>query len=265
MLIHIKNHRMGLPSFLLLALTGLVLIVKPIFAADPLKSAKKVRIDSQREALASQKKIDSLATETQQRLEEYRDVLHQVEGINVYNEHLERLIVGQNEQLLAIERQMNNARETQRQIIPLINRMVDVLDELVGLDMPFLLQERRLRLDNLKKMVDDPNVALPDKYRRVMEAYQIEMDFGRNIEAYTAELKHDGQGRMVEFLRVGRVALLYMTFDGNETGYWDKATRKWVVLSKSFNPAIAKGLQIAKKQAPPELIKIPVTAPGRAQ
>lgn len=261
MLIHMKNHRIGLPKALVFALMGFIVVIKPGFAADSLSAAKKLRVDGQREALASQKKIDSLAAETQQRLEEYREVLHQFAEIKDYNDHLERLIGGQNEQLASVERQMSNARSIQRQIVPLISRMVAVLDELVSIDMPFLLQERRLRVENLKKLIDDPNIALPNKYRRVMEAYQIEMDFGRNIEAYTAELKRDNQARMVEFLRVGRVALLFMSLDGSETGYWDKATGRWVVLDRSFNPAVARGLQVAKKQLPPELIKVPITAP----
>ncbi len=259
--IHMKKHRIGKICILTLALTGHFMLTNSGFAEDPLTKAKRVRVDGQQEAQVSQKKIDSLAAETQQRLEEYRGVLHQLEQIKDYNDHVERLIGEQNEQLAAVERQINNARETQRQIVPLINRMVAVLEELVNIDMPFLIKERRMRVQSLKKIIDDPNIALPDKYRRVMEAYQIEMDFGRNIEAYTAELSRDNQTRMVEFLRVGRVALLYMTFDGGETGYWDKAAGRWVVLDRSFNAAVARGLQVAKKRVPPELIKVPVAAP----
>lgn len=261
MLIHMKNHRCGLTAATVLAVTGLLVVANPGVAADSLSAAKKLRVDAQREARASQKKIDAIAAQTQKRLQEYREVLHQVEETKNYNDHLQRLIDVQNEQLAAIERQTRNASDTQRQIVPLLTRMVAVLEELVGIDMPFLLQERRLRVENLKKLTDDPNVTLPNKYRRVMEAYQIEMDFGRNIEAYTAELERDNQVRMVEFLRVGRVALLYLSFDGNDTGYWDKTTAQWVSLDRSFVPAVARGLQIAKKHVPPELIKVPVGVP----
>ena len=139
-----------------------------------------------------------------------------------------------------------------------------MLDQLISLDVPFLPKERRLRVENLRAIVNDPTVALPEKYRRIMEAFQIEMEYGRNIEAYNGQLKNSDQVRTVEFLRIGRIALIYRTFDGEEAGYWDVAARKWELLPADYNSAIAKGFRIAKKEAPPDLIKIPVSAPEPA-
>ena len=235
------------------------------FAADPLTSAKELRAESQQEAAASQKKIDAVSEETRTLLEEYRDIIQRTDTVRSYNDHLAQLIEDQNEQLTSIQRQIENAQQTQQEIVPLITRMVEVLEELIILDVPFLLEERRLRVQHLQELIEDPTVPLPEKYRRVTEAFQIEMDYGRNIEAYTGELEQGDQTRTVEFLRIGRIALLYRSFDGQDVGYWDQAEKKWVALPASFNGAITKGLRIAKKEAPPDLFTVPVQAPDSVQ
>ena len=65
-------------------------------------------------------------------------------------------------------------------------------------------------------------VAPSEKFRRVMEAYQIEMDYGRTLEAYSGLHTVDGQERDVDFLRVGRTAFIFQTRDGSSLGIWNK-------------------------------------------
>src|SRR4030095_2107472 len=107
--------------------------------------------------------------------------------------------------------------------------MLDTLKQLVELDVPFLLEERRARVAKLEKEIDRADVSLSEKYRRVVEAYQIEMEYGRTIDSYDGRLGDGADARTVQFLRIGRTALLYQTLDGNETGYWDANGKSWVV------------------------------------
>jgi hypothetical protein len=66
----------------------------------------------------------------------------------------------------------------------------------------------------------------------------------------------------VDFLRVGRIALVYQTTDGALSGAWDTSAGNWVELpSGEFDSAIRKGIRIAKKQATIELLNMPVAAP----
>jgi hypothetical protein len=202
-----------------------------------------------------------LADETSEMLDEYRGVLQQTQSLRSYNDQLDRLIEEQNKQLASMRNQIGDARSIQQHLFPILNRMVKVLEELIDLDMPFLMRERRLRVDDLKQLLDDPSASLPDKYRRVMEAFQIEMEYGRSIEAYRGEIEQEGQQRTVDLLRIGRIALLHITLDGSHAGYWDRRSKRWQPLPSSFNSAVDKGLRIANKQAPPDLIDVPLHAP----
>ncbi len=113
-------------------------------------------------------------------------------------------------------------------------------------------------------MMDDASISIAEKYRRVMEAYQVETDYGRTIEAYRGKLGQSGSERLVDFLRIGRVALLYRTLDGSDSGYWDQQRRQWVSTGARDSRAVAKGLRIARKELAPDLIDAPVPAPEAA-
>jgi len=126
--------------------------------------------------------------------------------------------------------------------------------------MPFLIENRRERIQKLKDVMGKADVAISEKYRRIVEAYQIELDFGRTLESYEGKLQGDPAGRTVKFLRMGRVALMYQTLDGEETGYWDAEKKGWVVANE-YREAMKDGIKVATKQGAPELIEAPIHAP----
>ncbi len=101
---------------------------------------------------------------------------------------------------------------------------------------------------------------MSEKYRRIVEAYQIEIEYGRTIEAYQGKV----DDKTVDFLRAGRVALLYQTLDGKQTGYWDADAKKWAQ-DDGYEDAIKAGLKVAKKQAAPDFIVVPVHAPKQVK
>jgi Protein of unknown function (DUF3450) len=159
-----------------------------------------------------------------------------------------------------VQKELGEINETQQSVLPLMQRMIDTLDKFVQLDVPFLLEERTKRVAGLKQMMDRADVSSSEKYRRILEAYQIETEYGRTIEAYDGKLGDGDQAKSVEFLRVGRVALLYQTPDGKETGYWDADQKKWVV-DNDYASGTRQAIRVAKKEGAPDLLWIPVHAP----
>jgi FtsZ-binding cell division protein ZapB len=230
---------------------------------EPLKSALETKLQEQNDVVTSQKKVDSLVEQTRDLAQEYRDAIRKSDSLGIYNKQLSKLIKRQKSDLHSIQRQLDNVEETQRSIVPLMLKMIDTLDKFVALDLPFLLGERQQRIASLKEIMDRPDVTLPDKYRRIMESYQIEMEYGRTIETYTDTLKMDGQKYTVDILRVGRLLMAFQTLDGESSGSWNKESKSWQKLPSEYDRSINQGLQIAKKQAPPELIKLPVNVEGK--
>jgi len=224
---------------------------------------KQVSVD--KKAIQSQNTIDKLSDQTQRMLEDYKQTLRETDSLQRYNSHLENLIKSQQEEITSINNQLKTIDTTSREIVPLMMDMVDTLQQFIELDTPFLLNERSERVNHLKAMMNQADVTVSEKYRRIMEAYQIENEYGRTIEAYRGTLKSDGATRAVDFLRFGRVALIYQTLDGKEQGVWNSDTHTWDSLPNEYRASVTKGLRIARKQIAPDLLKLPVRAPETIQ
>ncbi len=213
-------------------------------------------------AQASQAKIDKIADETRDLLQEYKTVTKQVDGLKVYNARLAKQIANQTTRASQIDQSIADVTIIQRQITPLVIRMIDGLEEFVALDLPFHLQERSDRIAFLRNNLDRADVTTAEKFRQVLEAYKIEIEYGRKIDTYKDTIAIEGVEREVNVLRVGRVALLYQTPDLAVSGHWNVATRSWEELdSAQYRSAIQNGIRMANKQAAIDLLMLPVAAP----
>ncbi|AQA17532.1 hypothetical protein BST95_04080 [Halioglobus japonicus] len=213
-------------------------------------------------ARKSQAKIDRLADETSDLLTDYKTVMKQVDGLKVYNARLQRQIENQNKRVGEIEESISQVTVIQRQMTPLVIRMIDGLEQFVELDVPFEKDQRMERVEFLRSNIDRADVSVAEKFRGVLEAYNIELQYGRGIDTYRGTIEVAGAPRDVDFLRIGRIALVYQTTDGAVSGAWDKGAGSFVELpAGEYDAAIRKGIRIAKKQATIELLNMPVSAP----
>ena len=216
------------------------------------------------EATASQERVNQLDDETQRLLVQYRTALGEADSIRQYSEQLRLQIQSQEEDIASIERQLAEVETTAREVMPLTQKMLDTLERFVQLDVPFQIEERSKRVAGLKEMMARADVSISEKYRRIIEAYQIETEYGRTLEAYQGELGEGEGARTLRFLRIGRVALLYQTMDGEETGYWDQDSRSWRI-DDAYQHAFREGVTVAKKLRAPEMLRVPLPAPKQAK
>jgi hypothetical protein len=215
-------------------------------------------------AAKSQTRIDDIANDTDKLAGNYRSILDEIDGLRTYNRQLERLVGAQESEMASLHEQIDNVTVIGRQVTPLMLRMLDRLEEFIELDVPVHLEERRTRIVRLREMMDRADVTNAEKYRRIMEAYQIENDYGKTVESYQETMEIDGKERTLDFLSVGRIALIYQSLDGDQAAYWDQAQRGWQELPSSYRSALRKGFRIASKQAAPDLVRLPVPAPMEA-
>jgi len=234
-------------------------------AASSFDEAMDTRSTGNETAQGSQAKVDKLADETDSLLTQYRNVLNQLDAVRVFNKHMRGLVAAQDAEKASLLEQIDNVELVGRQMTPHMLKMIDSIERFVELDVPFLKEERTQRVAFLRDAMEKADVSDAEKYRAIMEAYQIENEFGRTIEAYEGELDIAGEKREVDFLRLGRVALLYRSFDGSFAGAWDQRDGKWVELDRGYDESIKAGLRMARKQAAPSLILAPVPSAEEAK
>ncbi len=230
---------------------------------DKIISAEEARTN---ESVKSQGKINKTHDKTGDLLASYKSVLKIVEGLEVYNGLLQKQLDDQNTELSQLETSLNDVALIERQIVPLMVRMIDSLEQFIKLDIPFLLEERTTRVNRLKSMMERSDVTAAEKFRRVMEAYQIENEYGRTIEAYKGTAEVAGKEREVDFLRIGRTSLIYQSTSREHTGMWSQESQSWQELpAEVYRNQVSKGLKVARKQIAPDLLMLPIKATGEAK
>lgn len=225
-----------------------------------------LRASDQRLELArqSQERINNVVEGTRSAEDQYRAINKEIDGLRVYNRLMVAQTNGQEAVLEDIALSLEQVDMINRQIFPLMERMIDGLEQSIELDVPFLIEERRERIVTLKDIMERSDVSVAEKFRKVMEAFQIENDFGNSTEWYRQTLTlDDGTTRDYNILRIGRVGLYFQSDDTQITGRWDQAEKAWVIDDSARNE-IRKGLRMAKQLIAPELIIVPVEAPTEA-
>lgn len=213
----------------------------------------------------SQKRIDRLAQETDDLTQEFKQQNKLIDDLRVFNAQMEKQVARQLVVVQELDQSIEKVTVIERQIQPLIFRMLDSLEQFVGLDKPFQLEERKNRIAMLRTNQDRADISVSEKFRQVLEAYKIESAYGSTIEAYKDTLSLGGQDREVNILRVGRISLMYQTTDAKESGTYDASKGQWVALDDSYNAAVLKGLRIARNQATKDIMSLTVQAPEAAQ
>lgn len=215
-----------------------------------------------RDTRTSQQRIDQLDDQTATLLNDYRANLKQLEAARRYNASLNRNIEAQEREITRLREDIDNVEGLQRATQPLMEEMVAQFSNVVEADMPFLIEERAARAARLSGVLDNPSMSAAQRYRLIVEAYQIENEYGRTIGAYEGAIGEGENALTGEFLRVGRIALIFKTPDDSVLRIYDTAQGDFVDLNKSYLPDVKFGLRMAKEQTAPDVFFVPVKPPA---
>ena len=110
--------------------------------------------------------------------------------------------------------------------------MLKGLEDFIALDVPFKKDQREAAIADLYVNMDSAKFSAAEKFRQILEVYDIESEYSLSLEAYRdlVDINGDGSEVEVEVLRIGRVALMYQTKDKSQTGAWNKETGSWETL-----------------------------------
>lgn len=229
-------------------------------AGAQLGEALAQQVQTDRTAAQAQAAIDALRERTQDAAGRYAQALADAESLERYNNQLAEQVASQEAEIASIEKQLLDIEQTNREVQPLMQQMVDTLARFIELDVPFLIEERTTRVQNLRDIMPRADITISEKYRLILEAYQIELDYGSTLSAYEGRLTSGGTERTVEFAQLGRVSLMYRTLDGSETGYWDAEKKAWIP-DESYREAVEEAIRVAKRDGAADLLTVPVPAP----
>jgi hypothetical protein len=228
---------------------------------DIFQVAERMNVNAKK----SQAKIDALNEDTRQLLSDYKIVLKEIEGLRVYNRQLEKQISNQEKEMAQLSSSIDDVTVIERQITPLMLRMIDGLEQFVALDVPFLVEERQDRIERLREIMDRADVAVSEKFSQVLRAFQIENEYGRTMETYGTTIMLNGVERQVDMLKVGRIALVYQTPDGEETGMWNVDAGEYQAVDNSYEGSVRQGIRMARQQASIEMLSLPIRGAEAAQ
>jgi hypothetical protein len=173
-------------------------------------------------------------------------------------------VEAQQKELERLQRELAQLPED-TEVRVLMDRMAGQLRAFVAADLPFRRDGRLQRLVQWQASAADETLTTAERLQALFALYRDEIDLGQTLEAWDGELAGSvGEpARLVTFLRYGRLALVYQTFDASQTGWWNPATSSWVPIDGPLVREIGRGIQVALKRVPPDLLILPVAETSR--
>ncbi|WP_051957852.1 DUF3450 domain-containing protein [Desulfobacter vibrioformis] len=206
--------------------------------------AAREKWDARRQALAEE--YDRLKAENEQLAFANRNLANKAGDLEKSNQDLTR--------------EKEEAQRIRTELAPFLGDLLGRLKALVAADAPFLSRERNDRLVRLGVILDDPDITIAEKYRKMMEALFVEAEYGNTVEVYREKIVADGTEVLADIFRMGRVALFFLALDRESAGIFDVAANQWRTLDKTRVPAIEAVVEMAAKHRPMEVVALPLGA-----
>jgi len=211
-------------------------------------------------ARSAQAQINQLAEETRRRFDEYQALVKEIDGLRIYNDLMQARVDTQEQELAELRASIDTVTVIERQVVPLMTRMIDGLEKFIELDVPFRREQRLAEVSFLRGLLEQSDVTTAEQFRLVIQAWQTAVDYGMFADTYPGEIEIDGVTREVDFLALGRIGLYYVTPDNAIAGAWDHRKRDWVRLTRSDALEIRNGIDVLETGSP-ELLMLPIAPP----
>ena len=208
----------------------------------------------------AQKKADDWSWNKRDLIDEIRDLKTRITWLQYQEEKHDIYIKRVKQNIADLEFKKAEALKVREQLDPYLEEVVGRLTEFVSTDLPFLLDDRERRLNFLKDSLNDYQLQMSEKLRRVFEGVQVETTYGRLFGSIDTVLNLNGSDTQVTLLHLGRVTMFYLSLDGTQVGRWNGETKQWEALPEKYIRPIRRGLDIADRKRSVELIEIPLGA-----
>lgn len=241
------------------AILSIALFAVKNISASELNNAIEMQRSTHLDAKKSQQRINSSASETEELRKKNQQISREIENLKLYQGHLNSLVESQKAELSSLKLQISDIDVTQQGVIPLMYRMIEALKVDIDKGIPLKGDTRHQRVIELEKMMARFDISKADKFRRILEAYEIELGYGSSLGLYKGKISLSGEPRKVEILHMGRISLLARSSDNNEFWLWEQTNRRWLALDPSFKHQVEKAFDIGSKRIAPGIISLPLS------
>ncbi|WP_421792322.1 DUF3450 domain-containing protein [Hyphobacterium sp.] len=222
-----------------------------------IQQALSTGAQSTQDGASTQSQIDSIDDQRTDAELEYRALLQQIESQRLYVAQQEVFIQSQDNEIASLQLQIDSVGNIQRDLIPMLREMVDNLREFVELDLPFQQEDRLAEIDELYDLIDDPEVSAAEKYRVILNRYEIEASYGRGLRTYSEDTIVDDSDVTYEYLQVGRTVLIRQNPDESLSMLYRDGSG-WMDVPASFNNDVQRAFRIAREVTTPEVFTVPL-------
>ena len=241
---------------------ALALTASNFASADALSELQKAEAKTFKASKQSQQKISNIYEQTLTLLGDYRITVDEAETLSQYNDHIQLMVDDQLANIKSLEDQIGSIEKTKQGIVPLMYKMIDTLDKFDELDIPVSIVSRKERVKNLRDLLGESDTSVSEQFRMVLEAYEIEANYGTVFAAYQGELDLGDRTITADFVHMGRISLVAQSLDMKNVWVWNNESRGWEELGDEYLKPIKDAIAMARNQLPKNLTKLPIFAAG---
>jgi len=205
----------------------------------------------------TQKEDDKWAAQKAALVQKYKGLLSDKEELVQSNNYLKEQIASRKTSISMLEKNIQEAERISQELLPFLRSTLDRLQIFIKDDLPFNAAERKARLKEIARSIEDPEKSASEKFRKLMDYLTLELEYGRSIDVYEERIKLNDQDTLVNILRIGRLSIFCRTFDMKTAYVFDPARKTWSVLPGKYRIEINKAMEIAQKRRSIELVALP--------
>jgi hypothetical protein len=235
-----------------------VLLLGVTVHADLLDQSMNIEIKTGKIGAQSQATINTISEKTKAMLLEYQAVLRELDQLKNDNKALSSFIDTQESKKASLSLALAQSVELKRDIVPLMQAMLNTLQQFVHLDAPFERDERLARIHLVGEALKDAEVTFAEQFELLLNVYKQEWAYGQNTSVYQGVREIKTQSTRVNYLRVGRVSFLYQTIDGGSAAIWDHENHQWLEIPNQYSGQIKAAMEQVKGSNMTEFTVIPV-------
>jgi len=239
-------------------LLPLILLAQPVLGQMPPRQLREQVDGTVGIEQNTQAREDVWAREKTEFKARYQAARARCDTLENEEESLKRKKAALEEQVTELERRIRESVRLQEGLASATEDTLRRLERFVNADLPFLPEERAGRLAALHETLALSDVPQAEKLRRLLEALHVECEYGGTIETYQQKIQVDGRPVFADIFRLGRLSIFWQTPDGSRVGEYDRGSGRWVELPGRYRRTIGAAVEMARKQRPVELLRLPV-------